>query len=55
MMEIRLLAFMLLSNFEFKIASINSNPESVIQDMQDAFTAIPGRLDLVFTPLKDII
>ncbi|KAI1747020.1 cytochrome P450 [Xylaria castorea] len=50
-MEIRILATMVILNYEFSLASTPRNETRVVDDFQDNFTATPGKLELVFNPL----
>ncbi|KAF2966090.1 hypothetical protein GQX73_g7482 [Xylaria multiplex] len=51
MMEIRVLATMVLLNYEFSLASTPRNETRVVDDFQDNFTATPGKLELMFKPI----
>lgn len=52
MMEIRTVSTMILSNFEFYLDPSNKRPTQCIDDIVDGFTALAGKLDLVFKPLS---
>ncbi|KAI1370979.1 cytochrome P450 [Hypoxylon crocopeplum] len=52
LMEIRMVATAILGNFEFTLAPTKNNRDRVVRDTDDAFLALPGGLELVFTPLE---
>lgn len=51
MAEIRFTTALLLSKYDVKFAP-HEDGTSVWRDMKDQFTAVPGKLDLVFTPIE---
>lgn len=51
--EIRLVAALLLSKYEIAFAP-GEDGKKCIEDMRDQFTAVPGELELVFSPLEKV-
>ncbi|RYC65865.1 hypothetical protein CHU98_g277 [Xylaria longipes] len=51
MMEVRIVAAMVVANFTFVLSSAEDGKTRVVEDFVDSFTATPGKLELVFTPL----
>ena len=51
LMEVRVVLTMLLQKFEFGF-SPGHDENRVINDMKDAFLALPGDLELIFRPLE---
>ena len=52
-MELRMVTALLVANFELTFAPTETKKSRVIDELQDAFTARAGDLELVFTPLVD--
>ena len=52
-MELRMVTALLVANFELTFAPTETKKNRVIDELQDAFTARAGDLELVFTPLVD--
>ena len=49
-----MLTALLVANFELAFAPIETNKNRVIDELQDAFTARAGNLNLVLTPLIEL-
>ncbi|KAI0007305.1 cytochrome P450 [Xylariaceae sp. FL0662B] len=52
LMEVRIVAAMIVSNFEFTLSQGEDKGGRFIDELQDAFTAMPGKLYLRFSPLN---
>ncbi|KAI1760134.1 cytochrome P450 [Hypoxylon sp. FL1150] len=52
LLEVRMAAAMILANFEFSLDPRPENQTRVVDDLQDAFTANPGKLEMIFKPLN---
>ncbi|KAI0013565.1 cytochrome P450 [Xylariaceae sp. FL0662B] len=52
LMEVRMVTSMIVSSFEFTISPTETRKSRVVDDFWDGFTATPGNLELVFTPLN---
>ncbi|KAI1117616.1 cytochrome P450 [Nemania sp. NC0429] len=53
MLEVRMVAAMILANFQFSLAPGKENQTRAVDDLKDGFTATPGELSVVFTPIDD--
>jgi len=53
MMELRMMVAMIVSNFSFVLSPSAASKTSAVDDFEDHFTAVPGKLELVFTPLGE--
>lgn len=48
-----MVAAMILASFEFRLAPGKENQTRVVDDLKDGFTATPGELSVVFTPIDN--
>ncbi|CAJ2511289.1 Uu.00g069140.m01.CDS01 [Anthostomella pinea] len=53
MLEVRMVAAMILANFELTLAPTKGNKTRVVDEAKDAFLTLPGELELIFTPLRE--
>ncbi|KAI0490871.1 cytochrome P450 [Xylaria cf. heliscus] len=52
MTEVRIVAAMIVANFTFTLSPTEDRKTRVVEDFMDSFTAAPGKLELVFTPVS---
>lgn len=52
LLEVRMAAAMILVNFEFSLDPGLENQTRVVDQLEDAFTANPGKLEIIFESLN---
>ncbi|KAI0384996.1 cytochrome P450 [Hypomontagnella monticulosa] len=52
LLEVRMVAALILANFEFTLAPTKRNETRVVDDFNDGFTGTPGDLEIIFHPVS---